>query len=156
MNMQCAGMVPAEHRRDIPSIVVGLGARAAATPAEILALVDACLAEIGANRARLVACVTQGDRIRHPALRAAAAYLSVPLFAIDVDAFVRHVPNPSARVARHRGIASVAEAAALACGPLLLEKRVSANATCALARQLYAPESAASAAATLATSRAGS
>lgn len=155
MTMPMAGNLPAPPPPNPAGLVAGLGARAGAEAAEILALLDACLAEIGGDRASLRACVTAGDRVAHPALRAVAARLGVPLLAVDTGPTEARAPNPSALVARHRGTVSVAEAAALACGPLLLEKRRSANATCALARALYGPASAASAAATLATSRAG-
>jgi cobalt-precorrin 5A hydrolase len=46
------------------------------------------------------------------------------------------VPNPSPRVARHLGVASVSEAAALKAGgvELIVPKRKGANATLAVAR----------------------
>ncbi|MBD8065542.1 cobalamin biosynthesis protein [Devosia sp. PTR5] len=143
---------PEEGHASVAGIVVGLGARAAATAEEVLDLIDCCLAEAGADRARILGCVTAEIRARHPALNAAAAALNVPLRAVDVTAAPNDVPNPSERVFRGIGVTSVAEAAALRSGPLLLEKRKSANATCALSLALYQAESTVSAASTLSTS----
>ena len=140
-----------------PDIVVGLGLRRAATPAELLALVDACLALAGRQRRHIALCATLEAKADHPSLLALAQALGVPLVAMPPGRLDRAVPNPSPLVASRLGLASVAEAAALAHGPLLVEKRRSANATCALAllASPYCRSSAAIAAATLATSRAG-
>ena len=115
-------------------IVAGLGVRSRASCEEVLALLDGCLAEAGSGRADLAALVTLERKQAHPALRVLAAKLGIPLLALPDAAMGRPVPNPSERVQRHLGLPSLAEAAALAFGPLLVEKRRSANATCALSR----------------------
>ena len=135
--------------------VVGLGARGAAGADEILQLIDESLALAGLDRSAIAACVTVAARRNHAGLVAAAAALGVPLLALDSDDLGGSVPNPSSRVAELAGLASVAEAAALYFGPLVLEKRRSASATCALARRVDYSANAAITASTLVTSRAG-
>jgi len=140
-------------------LVVGIGLRAAATPAEVLALVDSCLKAIEAERTDILALATRDTRANHPALASVASLLSVPLATVPVEGLAQSVPNPSRRVRGLSGVPSVAEAAAMAFGPLALTKHKSANVTCSIAR--YAPagfsgrSNAASAASTLATSSAG-
>lgn len=137
-------------------LVAGLGARRHATVAEILALIDTSLAAIGADAARLGLLVTREAIADHAALSAVATRLGIPLLGLPDAELGAPAPNPSARVARHLGLPSVAEAAALAFGPLLLEKRRSANATCALSQRLYAlPRIRASAPSTVSASAAG-
>lgn len=131
-------------------VVAAIGLRANATAFEILALVDTTLAEAGLDRADLAAFATIADKSAHPALVEAAGRLGLPLCVAQPEA---GAPNPSALVMHHLGYASVAEAVALHFGPLLVEKRRSATVTCALSRRLQ--PSAATAASTLATSRAG-
>lgn len=147
------------QRRDVsvsPEIVVGLGARACATAAEVLSLIDATLAEAGLGRADLALCLTLDRRLSHPALQGAADALDVPLLGRSATELDLAVLSPSATVERLAGVASVAEAAALSMGSLIVGKRRSGNATCALARILPAHAAMlASAASTLSTSRAG-
>jgi cobalamin biosynthesis protein CbiG len=89
----------------------------------------------------------------------AARLLDLPLAALSLTHLDRPVPNPSQRVRESVGVASVAEAAALAFGPLVLAKQRSRSVTCALSRYALAetsPRSSASTAcSTLATSSAG-
>ena len=67
---------------------------------------------------------------------ATAAALGVPLLTHAADRLAAvPVPTPSAVVARHVGTPSVAEAAALLSGTrLIVHKRRSAHATCAVAQ----------------------
>ncbi|WP_330998259.1 cobalamin biosynthesis protein [Devosia faecipullorum] len=138
---------------------MGLGARFCAGPEEILHLLDATLAEAGLDRHDLAALATLDGKQSHPALRSVADRLALPLLAVPPQDLPRDVPNPSPHVTHYLALPSVAEASALAFGPLLVEKRRSANATCALSRWTppYAlpTSSAASAASTLSTSSAG-
>lgn len=136
-------------------IVAGLGARAGAGSAEILQLIDECLAVAKLNRAAIVACATAHARREHSGLLAAAAALNVPLLALGEGQLAVPVPNPSPRVVELTGLASIAEASALYFGPLVVEKRRSGQATCALARASGYEFSTESAASTLATSGAG-
>ena len=145
-----AGSGPIDPGADI---VVGLGARAGAGTTEILQLIDECLNVAGSSRSAIAACVTVSARRDHAGMRGAAAALGVPLLALDGDQLHEAVPNPSAKVIALTGLASIAEAAALHFGPLLVEKRRSTQATCALSRAYGAM--AASTASTLVTSFAG-
>jgi cobalamin biosynthesis protein CbiG len=116
-------------------ILAGIGCRRGATGAELVALVNACLAEAGLPASALGTLVTRSDRADHPAVRAAAQHFDVAIRAIDTDTLAcQPVPNPSARIERLTGLVSVAEAAAAASGSLILQKRLSPNCTCALAR----------------------
>jgi cobalamin biosynthesis protein CbiG len=85
--------------------------------------------------------------------------LDLPLATLSLAQLDQPVPNPSQRVRDHVGVASVAEAAARAFGPLVVAKRRSSNVTCALSRYTLAETSsssrAPSASSTLATSSAG-
>lgn len=159
MSELSAGALLAGRMSAIPDIVVGLGARRSATCPEILLLLDEALAEAGLDREDLAALATIEGKEALPALRAAAERLALPLLGVRQRDLPQDVPNPSLRVAQFLAVPSVAEASALAFGPLLLEKRRSANATCALSRWLspYAApmSSAASAASRLSTSSAG-
>lgn len=139
-----------------PGLVAGIGLRASASADDLLILLDACLLAVSAGRADLVALTTLQTRSGHPAIAAVASLLGVPVLALPPGDLHPDAPNPSSRIAGLVGVPSVAEAAALAFGPLVLSKQRSANLTCALAR--YAPAdkcSASSAASTLATSSAG-
>lgn len=152
------GPAPASRAITDTPIVAGIGARGAATSDEVLALLDRALARALHSRADLVALVTLDKKAAHPALQQAAQMLGLPLVPVPEADMQRAVANPSSRVAHYLGLPSVAEAAAFAFGPPLLEKQRGANVTCALA--LYAPDpasmpSAASAASTLSTSSAG-
>lgn len=158
MSDYSAGLSPAAQLPISPHIVAGIGLRRAASRDEILALLAAALTETGLDRGHLAALATLDGKAAHPAIVSAARWLDVPVLALPPSALRRPVPNPSARVARHLGLHSVAEAAAASFGPLLAEKQRSANVTCALSRlaPAYAPISrAASALSTLSTSTAG-
>ncbi len=154
MTIWTSGLAPTLDHFNRPDIIVGLGARRDAGADEILALINACLARYGLQPRSVAFCVTHPDKLDHPGILGAASMLGVDLRAADTAAFARHVPNPSAKVARLFGVPAVAEAAAQSYGPLLAEKTASAGATCALARLAYNP-SASTAASTLATSSAG-
>ncbi|MET9496865.1 cobalamin biosynthesis protein [Streptomyces sp. NPDC006552] len=124
-------------------MIVGVGARAGVTSAEVLGLVRAVLAEAGAAPADVVALATVDTKGREPGLLAAAEALGVPLVAYPAGVLAAvPVPHPSERVRRAAGTPSVAEAAALAGGGrLVVAKRVSGGeagrgrgVTCAVAR----------------------
>lgn len=140
-------------------IVAGIGLRAGAQASDVLQLIDTCLAEAGRNRADIAALATLDRKQAHPALSQAAAALGVPVLPVAATKLSARAPNSSRRVHHHIGIGSVAEAAAMQFGALVLEKCRSANVTCALARldrpQEVTQPSAASVASTLSTSSAG-
>ncbi|MGQ7815878.1 cobalamin biosynthesis protein [Metapseudomonas furukawaii] len=126
------------------SLVAGFGCRQGCTAAELGALLEACLAEAGVPAASLAALATREDRALEPGLWALAAERNLPLQGVApevLNALEARLNQPSERVRALAGSAGVAEAAALALadrlgqGPawLVLDKRRSARATCALA-----------------------
>ena len=139
------------------SIIAGVGCSSAASAAEIIALVESCLAEAGFLASDLIAVTSHERKAGHPGLAAAAVHFGVPVRLLPGHEMVTHVPNPSALVFAAVGFPSVAEASAAAAGPLVLPKRISAHVTCAVAREMSQPfnDMASIAASTLATSSAG-
>lgn len=102
------------------SIVAGIGCASVATAEEIIDLLDACLAGAGLRPEQLLAIGTHERKRGSAALTAVAAHYGVPLRLLEAAGLD----------ARHAG---VCEAVAAAAGPLLLGKRKSAYATCAIA-----------------------
>jgi cobalamin biosynthesis protein CbiG len=116
-------------------LVIGVGCSLGCPADELGALVEAALA---ATRGDIAAVATVDRREGEPCVVALAAAHGVSLRVHSAAALAAvAVPTPSDVVARHVGTHSVAEAAALlAAGPggrLLVTKRRSANATCAIA-----------------------
>jgi cobalamin biosynthesis protein CbiG len=101
-------------------IVAGIGFASAATAAEVIGLIDACLAEAGFAANQLAALGTHARKRSSPVPAQVAQHFGVPfrLFADEDLSF---------------GVPGVAEAVAAAAGPLRLHKRKSAHATCAIA-----------------------
>ncbi len=159
MKFDSVGSVSTDKTLTAGCVIAGIGLRQQATADEILALLDATLAEAGLERDDLAALTTLEIKASHSALRAVSALLDIPLLALSQPTLIQPVPNPSYRVASHLGLPSIAEAAALAFGSLLVEKRRSANVTCALSQMLPAyladMPSASNTASTPPTSRAG-
>ena len=123
------GPMPGERTRPSPSIVAGIGCRRATAADEIIALIETSMLEADLPRARLLAIGTHERKSGEPGLRAAAAYFDVPLRILadaDLGAVAVHLP------VTQFGLAAVAEAVALTAGELVLGKRKSAGATCAL------------------------
>jgi cobalt-precorrin 5A hydrolase/cobalt-precorrin 5A hydrolase/precorrin-3B C17-methyltransferase len=123
-------------------IAVGVGASRGCPPEELAALVDDALRAAGVASDDVQALASVDVKAGEPALLVLAAARGWPLrtFAARALAAVC-VPSPSATVARHVGTPSVAEASALlAASParLLLAKRRSAHATCAVAARTTA------------------
>lgn len=119
-------------------IAVGVGCSLGCPAGELLELVDASLALAGATRADVRVLATVDRRADEPGVLCAARSARWRLLTYPAGALARvEVPTPSAQVAAHVGTPSVAEAAALlAAGTtsLLVAKRRSAHATCAVAR----------------------
>lgn len=134
------------------SLIIGLGCSSAASADEVVALIAACLAEIDRDSASISAFATHVRKRGSMALAQAARHYDVPLRFLADDELAP-------------GILGTCEAVAAAAGPLLLGKRKSRYATCAIAAcdagfdlaGFGQPESpsAAMAASTLATSLAG-
>lgn len=102
-------------------IVAGIGFASAATTDEVIALVEACLAEAGLAATHLVAIATHRRKLGTALPLRVAAHFGVPLRLLED----RDLPLPG-----------LAEGAAAAAGPLRLGKRKSRYATCALAECL--------------------
>jgi cobalt-precorrin 5A hydrolase/precorrin-3B C17-methyltransferase len=116
-------------------LVAGLGCERGASADEVIGLVTATLAEAGLAPQGLAALASIDIKADEPALLAAARHFKVPLRLFSAaDLAGETVPTPSHYVADTVGTPSVAEAAALKAGPLLVEKRKSARATCAISR----------------------
>lgn len=118
--------------------VLGLGCARDADPEELWSLVLATLKEAGIAPGA-VACVASIDlKADEAAMNVVAARLGVPfrLFtAAELEAQAGRLANPSDVVFAEVGCHGVSEGAVLACGgDLVVEKRKTANATCALGR----------------------
>ena len=121
-------------------LAIGVGCRRACPAATIVALVTEACAGLDRANAHLF---TLEAKQTEPGLHEAAALLGLSLAFLplaDLDAALPGVSIRSARVERAVGVASVAEAAALAgAGPgarLLVSRRMLAGATCAIARNM--------------------
>lgn len=101
-------------------IVAGIGFASAATAAEVIGLIDACLAEAGLSADQIAAVGTHMRKRSSPVPAQVALHFGVPLRLFD-DA---NLPP---------GVPGLAEAVAAAAGPLHLRKHKSRYATCAIA-----------------------
>lgn len=131
MTMAPPGFAPGSFTA--PPLVAGIGCTARAGADEIVALMQTCLAELGFSASGLVALASHARKAGHPGLAAAARHFGVPLLLLPPSRLAPGMPTPSSRVEAAVGVPSVAEAAAAACGKLVLQKRRSAQATCAIA-----------------------
>jgi len=123
-----------------PRLAVGVGCERDCDPAELVELVRATLADAGLA-AGAVACVGSIDlKADEPAVIAAAAALDAPLVLFDAAALEAQTPrlaNPSDIVFAEVGCHGVSEGAALAAagadGELIVAKKKTKRATCAVA-----------------------
>jgi cobalt-precorrin 5A hydrolase len=119
-------------------LVAGMGCHAGTPAGEILALIEATFREEGLALPCLKALATIAARKDEAGLAEAARKLGVEFVWFsreDLEGIA--VPHPSRHAARHLGVASVSEAAALqgaAGGELVVGKRKGKNATLAVAR----------------------
>ncbi|MGV9453256.1 precorrin-3B C(17)-methyltransferase [Streptomyces sp. NPDC003635] len=118
-----------------PSLVVGVGASKGAPVEEVLALIHGSLE--GLSVASVARIATVGAKAEEPGIVEAAERLGVPLVTYPAERLARvEVPNPSDAPLAAVGTPSVAEASALVeGGELLVPKRKSAMATCAVVRR---------------------
>ena len=133
-------------------LIIGLGCSTAASACEIVALIAACLAEASRDSSDIAALASHSRKRGSAALAQAAAHYGVPLRFLDDDDLAQGIPG-------------TCEAVAAAAGPLVLRKRKSRYATCAIAKAAPAFDlatfgqpaspSAAIASSTLSTSLAG-
>jgi len=124
-----------------PVLALGIGCERGCTSAEIAALVETILAEHGLAAGAVAAIVSIELKLDEPALHEFAAQLGVParfFTAAELLAQTPRLATPSDAVFRATGCYGVAEGAALAAvgtaGALVVPKRKSARATCAIAR----------------------
>ena len=132
-------VVPVDGRTVVlrpPSLAVGVGASRGVSAAEVLGLIDATLAGAGLSSLSVAGLATVDAKADEPGLTEAAAlrgwtlttYPARVLAAVDV-------PHPSEAARAAVGTPSVAEAAALTRGDVLVAaKQKSAMATAAVAR----------------------
>ncbi|MFE0327220.1 precorrin-3B C(17)-methyltransferase [Streptomyces sp. NPDC058960] len=120
-----------------PTLVAGVGASRGAPVEEVLGLVEGALRDAGLSVASLAELATIDAKAEEPGIVEAARRLGVPLVTYAAEELVRvDVPNPSEAPLAAVGTPSVAEAAALVGGgELLVPKRKSAMATCAVGRR---------------------
>ena len=122
-------------------LALGVGCERDTEPSEVIALAEATLAEAGLAPESVAAVVSVDLKMDEPAVHALAIALNRParFFKPErLDAETPRLENPSKVVFRAVGCHGVAEAAALAAagpdGMLLVDKRKSKRATCAIAR----------------------
>ncbi|MFG3201557.1 precorrin-3B C(17)-methyltransferase [Streptomyces sp. NPDC048192] len=120
-----------------PSLVVGVGASKGAPAEEVLGLIEESLAQAGLSPRSVAELATVDAKAEEAGIVAAASRLGVPLVTYGAEELAGvAVPNPSAAPLAAVGTPSVAEAAALLRGgELLVPKRKSAMATCAVVRR---------------------
>ncbi|MEU9029199.1 Rv2231c family pyridoxal phosphate-dependent protein CobC [Streptomyces sp. NPDC048383] len=116
-------------------LVVGVGGRAGVSVAEVCALIEETLRGAGLTAEAVAALATVEAKAAEPGLVGAAERFGVPLVGHPAaELALISVPHPSGAVREAVGTGSVAEAAALAGGgELLVPKRRSMAATCAVA-----------------------
>jgi cobalt-precorrin 5A hydrolase/precorrin-3B C17-methyltransferase len=119
-----------------PSLAVGVGSSRGVSAAEVLSLIDAVLDEAGLSPLSVAALATVDAKADEPGITEAAARRGWPLVSYPATVLATvAVPNPSAAALAAVGTPSVAEAAALTHGDVLVAgKHKSAMATAAVAR----------------------
>ncbi|MFD6875075.1 MULTISPECIES: Rv2231c family pyridoxal phosphate-dependent protein CobC [unclassified Streptomyces] len=119
----------------VTRLVVGVGARAGVSVAEVCALIEETLRGAGLTVEAVAALATVEAKTAEPGIVGAAERFGVPLVGHPAEELARiSVPHPSEAAREAAGTGSVAEAAALAGGgELLVPKRRSMAATCAVA-----------------------
>jgi cobalt-precorrin 5A hydrolase len=122
------------------SLVAGIGCNRTTPAAEIKALLFETLKSGGLARASLRGLASIDLKANEPGLAALAEELELSLEFFDreqIGALGGAVPTPSSIVAKHIGVQSVCEAAAILAsrgGTLIVPKRTTRNATVAIAR----------------------
>ncbi|MEU4357929.1 Rv2231c family pyridoxal phosphate-dependent protein CobC [Streptomyces virginiae] len=116
-------------------LVVGVGGRAGVSVEEVCALVEETLRGAGLAAEAVTALATLDSKVGEAGIAGAAERFGVPVLGYPADRLADvAVPHPSEAARAATGTPSVAEAAALvAGGELLVPKRRSLSATCAVA-----------------------
>lgn len=120
---------------NVTRLVVGVGGRAGVSVAEVCALVEETLRGAGLAPGAVTALATVDSKAGEAGISGAAKRFGVPLIGYPAEQLAAiTVPHPSEAARTACGTPSVAEAAALAGGgDLLVPKRRSMAATCAVA-----------------------
>ena len=114
-------------------LVAGVGCERGTDATEVIALVGESLANAALSPLALAAIATIDLKSDEAAMHQAAAHFGVPLRLFSAaELRVEPVPNPSSVVDAETGTPSVAEAAAQKAGALVVPKRKSKRATCAI------------------------
>ncbi len=127
------------HRQ---TLALGVGCERDASPEELIGLIDETLTGENFPAQSLAGIFSLDLKTDEAAIHAAAAHFDIPARFFDLGALQAqesNLANPSEVVKREVGVSGVAEAAALAAvgtggGELVVEKRKSRRATCAIAR----------------------
>lgn len=119
------------------NLVAGMGCHKGTSEKELIDFIEYIFQQEGLSLLSLKALATIEAKKEEPGLQLAARSLGVEFLwftAQELEAMP--APNPSPRVARHMGVVSVSEAAALRAGgaELIVPKRKGPNATLAIAR----------------------
>ncbi len=123
-----------------PSLVAGIGCNRNTDAGELRELLMGTLRTAGLAAASLSGLASIDLKKDEPGLSALAQELGLPFYCFgreEIGAVEDAVPSPSAAVAKHIGVKSVCEAAAILAsrgGTLIVPKRTSRNATVAVAR----------------------
>jgi cobalt-precorrin 5A hydrolase/precorrin-3B C17-methyltransferase len=120
------------------NLALGVGCERGAAGAELIQLITETLATENLSPLSLAGIFSLDLKMDEAAIHAAAGHFDIParFFKLaDLQAQESRLAKPSHIVKAEVGVAGVAEAAALAAGgDLLVEKRKSQRATCAIAR----------------------
>ncbi len=119
------------------NLVAGVGCHQDTSAEEIINFIQATFKEERLSLLSLKALATIAAKKDEPGLQEAARRLGVELIWFTAEELEQvAVPHPSKQVARHLGVESVSEAAALKAGgvELIVPKRKTRNATLAVAR----------------------
>jgi len=119
------------------TLVAGVGCERSADGAEVIGLIESALRSENLSPLSLAAIASIDIKADEPALHAAARHFNVPLRLFSATELAQEryrLKQPSDYVEDTVGTPSVAEAAALKAGPLVVEKRKSHRATCAIGR----------------------
>jgi cobalt-precorrin 5A hydrolase/precorrin-3B C17-methyltransferase len=119
------------------TLVAGVGCERHAGAPEVIALVESALKSENLAPASLAAIASIDIKADEPALHAAARHFNVPLRLFSAAELAQEryrLKQPSDYVEDTVGTPSVAEAAALKAGPLVVDKQKSERATCAIGR----------------------
>ena len=119
------------------TLAAGVGCERGAEAAEVIGLIEAALRSANLAPASLAAIASIDIKADEPALHAAARHFAVPLRLFSAAELAQEryrLQQPSDYVEETVGTPSVAEAAALKAGPLVVQKQKSTRATCAIGR----------------------